>query len=71
MTESVYTRREIAALTPELMSQYHALIMANDLAGFEKLMDVNRIPTEIRQELREDFTRYAERILRRRWRGPR
>lgn len=69
MTESVPTRREAQRLTPEILGHYHDMLMANDLEGFNKLLEVYRVPEEAREELRQDFTRYAEEILRRKWRG--
>jgi hypothetical protein len=68
--EPSHTRREVQALTPALLRQYHDLLMANDLAGLEELFEVNRVAEELRVDLRRDFTLYAERILRRKWRGP-
>ena len=65
-----HTRREVEALTPVLLSQYHDLLMANDLAGLEELFEANSVADEVRVDLRRDFTLYAERILRRKWRGP-
>lgn len=69
MTEPVQTRREAQRLTPEILGHYHDMLMANDLESFDKLMEVYRVPEELREELRGEFTRYAARILRRRWRG--
>jgi hypothetical protein len=69
MTESVHTRREAQKLTPEILGHYHDMLMANDLESFDKLMEVYRVPEELREELRVEFTQYAERILRRKWRG--
>lgn len=68
-TKTPHTRREVQALTPELLGHYHDMLMSNDLESFEKLMTIYRVPEEAREELRRDFTQYAERILRRRWRG--
>ena len=64
-----YTRREIEALTPELLGKYHDLLMAGDPAGFEELMEANDIAMGLREELRREFMLYAARILRRKWRG--
>jgi hypothetical protein len=69
MTEPVHTRREAQRLTPEILGHYHDMLMANDVESFDKLMEVYRVPEEAREELRKDFTRYAEEILRRKWRG--
>jgi hypothetical protein len=69
MTESENTRREAQQLTSEILGQYHDLLMANDLDGFDKLMETYCVPDELRKELREEFMQYAERILRRKWRG--
>jgi hypothetical protein len=65
-----YTRREAQASAPSILGQYHDLLMANDLAGLEKLLDVYNVAEPLREELRQEFMHYAERILRRRWRGP-
>lgn len=64
------TRREVQGLTPALLNQYHDLLMTNDVAGLEELFDANNVAEELRVDLRRDFTLYAERILRRKWRGP-
>lgn len=71
MAESqvTYTRRQAQALTPEICGQYHDLLMANDPAGLEKLLDAYHVAEPLREELRQGFTRYAERILRWHWRG--
>ncbi len=69
MTEPVNTRREAQRLAPEILGHYHDMLMANDLESFDELMEVYRVPEEAREELRKDFTRYAEEILRRKWRG--
>jgi hypothetical protein len=63
------TRREIKALTPELLGHYHDLLMANDPEGFEKLLGINHVAEEVKEELRSEFKHYAERILRRHWLG--
>jgi hypothetical protein len=68
MTEN--TRREIEALTPVVLGRYHDLLMTNDVAGFDRLLELYKVPEEERKELRKEFTLYAERLLRRRWRGP-
>lgn len=65
-----YTRREARALMPEILGQYHDLLMTNDQAGLEKLLDVYNVAEPLREELRQEFMHYAEMILRRRWRGP-
>lgn len=66
-----YTRRQARALTPEILGHYHDLVMTNDFEGFKMLLEIYRVPEEFRDELCRDFTHYAERILRRRWRGQR
>jgi hypothetical protein len=63
------TRRDVQRLSPEILGHYHDLLMANDVDSFDKLLAIYRVPEEERDELRKEFTRYAERILRRRWRG--
>jgi hypothetical protein len=65
------TRREARELTAKILGQYHDLLMTNDLAGFEKLLEVYNVAEELREEQRQEFMHYAERILQRRWRGPR
>lgn len=67
MTE--YTRREVEALTPEVLGRYHDLLMTNDVAGFDRLLELYKVPDEEREALREQFKLYAERLLQRRWRG--
>jgi len=72
MTERTYTRRDVQKLKPDILGQYHHLLMANDLAGYEKLLDgYPHISTEERGELIADFKLGAEIVLRRRWRSPR
>jgi hypothetical protein len=68
MTETPHTRREAQKLKPEILGHYHDLLMANDLDGFEKLLAIYRVPEELREEQIREFTHYAERILRRKWR---
>jgi predicted deacetylase len=63
-----YTRREVKWLTPVILGQFHALIMENNQAGFEKLLDAYpHISDETRRELIEEFKRNAENQMRRRW----
>jgi hypothetical protein len=64
-----YTRRQVRALTPEILGHYHDLVMANDFEGFKMLLEIYRVPEELQEELCHDFKHYAEMILRRRWRG--
>lgn len=71
MIKPPYTRREAQELTPEIMGQYHDLLMTNDLAGLEKILEAYNVEEELKEEQRREFTQYAERILRRKWRGPR
>jgi hypothetical protein len=63
-----HTRREIEALTPDILGRYHDLVIANDVDGFERILEIYRVPDEQREELRREFRLYAARILRRRWR---
>jgi hypothetical protein len=63
------TRREAQKLTPEILGHYHDLLMANDFEGFEMLLEIYKVPEELRDEQRQEFKHYAERILRRKWRG--
>lgn len=51
------------------MEQYHALVMTNDLSGFNKLLEEYYVDEYVREEHRREFMHYAERILRRKWRG--
>ncbi len=69
MTEPVSTRREAQELTREILGQYHDLLMTNDIAGLEELLEEYDVATELREECRREFTQYAERLLRRKWRG--
>ncbi len=72
MSEPVYTRREAQRLTPAILGQYHALVMNNDFEGFEKLLaQYPQIPEEAKEELRDDFKRYAAKALIWKWRNPR
>lgn len=64
-----YTRREIADLVPDVLGRYHDLLMTNDFEGFDRLLEIYKVSTEEREELRRQFRLYAERILRRRWLG--
>jgi hypothetical protein len=66
-----YTRREIEALMPDILGRYHDLLVANDVEGFDRLLEIYGVPDEQREEQRREFTLYAERILRRRWRDSR
>lgn len=68
--ENPYTRRDKWKLTPEILSQYHALIMNNDVAGFEKLLAQYApfMDDQTRRERVEAFTQHAATILRHRWR---
>jgi hypothetical protein len=71
MIEPILTRREKRKLTPEILGHYHDLLMANDFEEFDMLLEIYRVPEEQREEQRREFRLYAERILRRRWRGQR
>jgi hypothetical protein len=68
MTNPPRTRREAHMLTPEILGHYHDLLMANDFDGFDMLLEIYKVPQELREEQRQEFKRYAERILQRRWR---
>lgn len=72
MTISGYTRRDKQRLTPEILGQYHALIIKSDLAGFEKLLAqyAPYIPEGVKQELIEEFKQYAASSLRWKWQPP-
>jgi hypothetical protein len=62
------TRREAQKLTPEILGQYHTLVMNADFEGFDKLLDQYAIEDDKKQELKDEFRRYAERALRAKWR---
>jgi hypothetical protein len=70
MTEKPqHTRRQVQALSPEILGHYHDLLMANDLDGFKMLLTIYRVPQDLHEELVGEFMHYAEKILRRKWRG--
>jgi hypothetical protein len=69
MTKTAATRREAAKLAPEILGQYHDLLVANDLEGFDMLLEIYKVPQDQREDQRREFMHYAERILRRKWRG--
>jgi hypothetical protein len=69
MIEPLLTRREKQKLTPEILGHYHDLLVANDIEGFDMLLEIYKVPEEQRDEQRQEFRLYAERILQRRWRG--
>lgn len=71
MTEGTYTRRDVQKMKPDILGRYHHLLMTNDLAGYERLLDgYPYISAEEREELIADFKLGAEIVLRRRWRSP-
>jgi hypothetical protein len=72
MTDSAYTRREKQQLTPEILGQYHALVMNNDFEGFNNLLERYgaHIPEDTKEELRDEFMHYAARALAWKWRTP-
>jgi hypothetical protein len=70
MIKPPYTRREAQKLTPEILGQYHALVMDNNFDGFDRLLAQYNIPEETKQELRDDFKHYAAKALTWRWRTP-
>jgi hypothetical protein len=66
-----YTRRDVQKMKPDILGNYHNLVMLNDLAGYEKLLDeYPQITAEERDELVADFKLVAETVLRRRWLRP-
>jgi len=67
MAKPPHTRREVATLSPEILGHYHDLLMRNDLEGFEMLLEIYKVPVEEREELKKEFTRYGEKILRHKW----
>lgn len=73
MTEPAYTRREAQKLTPEILGQYHALVMENNFEGFNKLLEQYgaHIPEGMKEELRDEFRHYAARALVWKWQTPR
>jgi hypothetical protein len=71
MTTPSYTRRDVRKMKPDILGKYHDLVMTNDLAGYEKLLDgYSHITAHEREELISDFKHVAERVLRRRWLSP-
>jgi len=70
MTLKPYTRRAAQELTSEILGQYHALIAANDLPGYERLLTQYQpgLDEETKRHLLEEFKLVAEQLLRRRWR---
>lgn len=71
MTNPLGTRREKQKLAPEILGHYHDLLMANDFEGFDMLLEIYKVPEELRDEQRQEFRHYAEKILQRKWRGRR
>jgi hypothetical protein len=70
-TRPPYTRREAKKMQPDILGRYHDLVMAYDVAGYERLLDgYPHITAEERTELVEDFKLVGELILKRRWRAP-
>jgi hypothetical protein len=66
-----YARRDVQKAKPDILGRYHDLVVANDLAGYEKLLDqYPQIAAEERAELIADFKLVAETVLRRRWLRP-
>jgi len=67
-----YSRRDIPKMLPDILGRYRDLVTANDLPGYEKLLDQYQPHiTEIEREiLIGDFTRLAEIALRRCWHVP-
>jgi hypothetical protein len=61
------TRRDVQRLSPEILGHYHDLLMAYDVDGFDKMLEMYEVPEEEREEHRREFKHYAERILRQRW----
>lgn len=70
MSDRPYSRRDKKRLAPEILEQYHALVMNSDLAGFEKLLAqyAPYIDEQTKKELVEEFKRYAAKALSRKWR---
>jgi len=65
-----YTRRDVQRMKPDILGHYHELVMTNDFAGYEKLLDEYRIPAEEREQLLKDFKHAVERVVRQHWRSP-
>ena len=55
------TRKETYTLAPQIIEEYQELVKMNDLAGFKRLLGAYaaHIPREKKDELIEDFKRYA------------
>lgn len=70
---TTYSRREAKQLTQEVLGQYHALIMNNDLAGFEKLLAEFQpaLSESTKRQLVEEFKLVCADAMRRRWRSSR
>jgi hypothetical protein len=60
-------------MQPDILGRYHDLLIANDPAGYEKLLDEYQphISAEEKSELMEQFKLGAGLLLRRRWHLPR
>jgi hypothetical protein len=70
MSKKTYTRRDKKDMSPEILGRFHDLVMINDSAGYENLLDEYRVDAEDKAELMADFRRVAEDVLRRRWLRP-
>lgn len=72
MIKSPYRRRDISEKGPDILGRYHDLLIANNLPGYEELLDEyqTHISTEERKILIDDFKLGAEIVLQRRWHLP-
>ena len=70
MADRAYTRREVQKMKPDIVRRYRDLVITNNLAGYEKLLDEYQIEGDERSGLIEDFRHDAELALRRRWHLP-
>ncbi len=67
-----YTRRDISKMQPDICGRYHDLLLANNPAAYEELLDEYQpgISAEEKAVLLADFKLGAELLVRRRWRRP-
>jgi hypothetical protein len=66
-----YSRRDAKKMQPDILGRYHDLVMANDLPGYEKLLDqYPQITADERAGLIADFKHACELVLRKRWMRP-
>jgi len=70
MENPAYTRRQVKKLTPEVLGQFHALIMNQDVQGFENLLEKYNpyMSEQVIRQMTEMFKHYAARVLSSHWR---